>query len=97
MCTFPRRKSEIPATPPYEGETRQLRLQTDRHELRCLRSPWHALWLIWPLTYVLKGAAGLAAPALAWLNQPLLLTLTPLPLLLIGAGVVLLLAAGRRK
>ncbi len=59
--------------------------------------PWWTLWLLWPLFYLVKGAAHLAAPLLGWLSQPLMLTITPLPLLLIGAGLALLLVAVARR
>ncbi len=85
----------------YEGETRKLELPPAQTGKRCgnpFPFPWQALWLIWPLLFVVKGAAHLAAPLLNWLSQPIVLSITPLPLLLIGAGLALLLigAAHRR-
>jgi hypothetical protein len=82
---------------PYDGETRELGQRPAGGGRRCARFPWPVLWLIWPLMFVVKGAMLLAGPALAWLSQPVLLTVTPLPLLLIGAGAALLLIDARRR
>lgn len=81
---------------PYDGETRKLEPPAAGGR-SCGSFPWKALWLIWPLIYLLKGAAFLAAPAMAWLSHPVALTITPLPLLLIGAGVLLVIGARARR
>lgn len=81
---------------PAEGATVRL---TDRPAGEgprpCGGFPWWTLWMIWPLFWLAKGAFALAAPLVAWLSQPLLLTITPLPLLLVGAGLALLLLRAR--
>jgi hypothetical protein len=81
---------------PYDGETRKL-APPPQGRRSCAPFPWKALWLIWPLIFVLKGGFLLAAPALAWLSRPVLLTVTPLPLILVGVGVLLLLGSRRRR
>lgn len=82
---------------PYEGETRKLEAPGAPGR-RCGGAfPWQALWLIWPLMAVLKGAGALAGSLLGWLTEPVLLSLTPLPLLLIGAGLALLLVGAARR
>lgn len=81
---------------PYEGETRKLE-PPHAPGRRCGAFPWQALWLIWPLMAVLKGAGALAGSLLGWLTEPVLLSLTPLPLLLIGAGLALLLVGAARR
>ncbi len=79
---------------PAEGATVKL----DEAPRPCaVAFPWWTLWLLWPLFYLVKGAAHLAAPLLGWLSQPLILAVTPLPLLLIGAGLALLLVAVARR
>lgn len=95
MSEYTRRETD---DRPYDGETRKLELpRQGRRSCRSGRFPWPALWLIWPLMFVLKGAFFLSVPALAWLSQPVLLTITPLPLLLIGAGALLLLTGARNR
>lgn len=83
---------------PFDGETRRLEPPpAGGGRRRCAHFPWQALWLIWPLMVMLKGAFFLATPALAWLSQPLILTITPLPLLLVSAGVAALLIGAARR
>jgi hypothetical protein len=53
--------------------------------------PYWALWLIWPAIWLFKGAGAALAPLLAALTYPVAMSITPLPLLLIGAGLALLL------
>lgn len=79
---------------PAEGETVQLRLESER---RCSNFPWWMLWMIWPALWLIKGLALVLGPTLAWLNQPLMLQITPLPLVLIIAGVVMLVIATQRR
>lgn len=83
---------------PAEGATIKLNEAQRRAPRHCgVAFPWWTFWLLWPLFYLVKGAAHLAAPLLSWLSQPLILTVTPLPLLLIGAGLALLLVAATRR
>lgn len=86
----------------FDGETRKLELprvadEGRRHSCRGGRFPWPLLWLIWPLAFIVKGAASLSAPLLAWLSQPLVFSITPLPLLLVGVGLGLILAGVVRR
>lgn len=83
---------------PADGETVRLVDTTGGKRLSCAAGfPWWTLWLLWPLFWLIKGAAALAAPVLAWLWQPVALTITPLPLLLVAAGVVVLLIGAVRR
>jgi hypothetical protein len=59
--------------------------------------PFWGLWLIWPAVWLLKGASAAAAPLLAAMLQPVALAVSPLPLLLIGAGVAILLFNRERR
>jgi hypothetical protein len=77
MCTRQRRYADGPTA---EGAG------------RCIGGfPFWALWLIWPAIWLLKGASAAATPLLAAMLQPVALGVSPLPLLLIGAGVAILL------
>jgi hypothetical protein len=94
MCGMKRRtEPEVP----YDGETQKLQVPHVAGGRCGIGFPWQMLWLIWPLTFLFKGAFVLAAPAIAWLSQPLALTITPLPLLLVAAGLAVLLFGARRR
>lgn len=81
-----------------QGPTEGATVKLDEASRPCtVAFPWWTLWLLWPLFYLVKGTAHLAAPLLGWLSQPLILTITPLPLLLIGAGLALLIGAAARR
>jgi hypothetical protein len=87
-----------PATGPNEGGTVRLTDLPFADTSRCGRGfPWWVLWTIWPLIFLAKSAASLFTPLVGLLNQPIILTITPLPLLLIGAGLILLLAGAWRR
>lgn len=94
MCT---RIDRQPAETLYEGETRRLSAPSARGRCWGGGFPWWTLWLLWPLFALLKGATALIGPALGWLNQPVVLAIAPLPLLLIGAGVLLLVLGVARR
>lgn len=96
------RRSELqpaPSVGPYQGET--MRLSATAAETRPSRRwggfPWWALWMLWPVLGGLKWAAAFAGPLLGTLLQPVTLTVAPLALLLIGAGLALLLVGPRRS
>jgi hypothetical protein len=61
------------------------------------RFPWWTLWLIWPLLALASKAAGALAALVPLLWTPLTVQITPLPLLLIGVGLALLLWRGRAR
>lgn len=87
-----------PADGSAEGATIRLNAIPAERASHCRSGfPWWALWTIWPLMFLMKGATFLLTPLVAWLSQPLTLTLTPLPLLLIGAGVALLIVGALRR
>ena len=88
-----------PADGPAEGQTVRLTDLPNQSETRYGRGfPWWVLWTIWPLVFFTKSATYLLTPLFGLLNQPIMLTITPLPLLLIGAGgVILLIGVVRRS
>lgn len=53
--------------------------------------PWWVFWTIWPLMLLFKSASALFAPLMEVLNQPIMIQISLLPLLLIGAGVLIVL------
>lgn len=80
------------------GPAESVTIKLDEAPRACsVAFPWWTLWLLWPLFYLVRGAAHLAAPLLGWLSQLLFLAVSPLPLLLIGAGLALLLVAAARR
>lgn len=98
MCGHRRRLQHAGADYPVDGETVRLADLPRGEGRRCGPGfPWWTLWMLWPLFWLVKGVAALAAPAVAWLGQPVLLTVTPLPLLLVGAGVAILLVGALRR
>jgi hypothetical protein len=83
---------------PREGETVRLTdLPATQSTCAGTRFPWWVFWTIWPLIVLFKSAAYLGTPILAFLSQPIVLNITPLPLLLIGVGVLVLLADRIRR
>jgi hypothetical protein len=99
MCGHKRELQAAGADLPADGATVRLNDLSPTRRASCRAGfPWWSLWMLWPLFWLIKGAAALSAPVLAWLSQPVLLAVTPLPLLLIGAGVaVLVIGALRRR
>lgn len=81
---------------PYDGETRRLEHPAGGGR-SCARFPWQALWLIWPLTFLLKGAGEIASPLLALASHCAICSTWVLPALLIGAGLILLLVGARAQ
>jgi hypothetical protein len=61
------------------------------------RFPFWTLWMIWPAIWLFKGLAALSAPLLGALAHPMALSVSPLALLLVAAGVALLLAGRARR
>jgi hypothetical protein len=57
----------------------------------CGGFPWWTLWLIWPAFWLVGKASGALGGLLAFLTTPVALQISPLPLILIAAGVVVLL------
>lgn len=98
MCRS-RRTEYRPAIEPaaYDGETRQLALESETGSSACRWRgfPWWSLWLLWPLAMLLKALVPVVAGSFALLMQPIVLEITLLPLILIGIGLVVLLAARR--
>ena len=99
MCGTRRALRSAPSVGPYQGET--IRLSAISAEIRpsCRPGgfPWWTLWMLWPALAGLKWAAAFAGPLLGTLLQPMTLTVAPLALLLIGAGLALLLVGHRRS
>lgn len=98
MCRAHRAEPRpVMETVAYDGETRQLSLQseTDSSACRWRGFPWWSLWLLWPLAMLLKALAPVVAGSFALLMQPIVLEITLLPLILIGIGLLVLLAARR--
>lgn len=98
MCGHTRRFQTASPGHPAEGETVRLG-SLERGEGRSCGAgfPWWTLWMLWPLFWLVKGAFVLAAPLYAWLSQPVVLAVTPLPLLLVCAGLAILLIGGLRR
>ncbi len=87
-----------PAGGPAEGQTVRLNDQPATSGASCGRGfPWWVLWTIWPLIFLVKSTAYLLTPLFGLLNQPLTLSITPLPLLLIGAGLLVLIIGAVRR
>lgn len=97
MCRYRREMRVAGAEGPADGETVRLGDRPYHRARSCGGFPWWTLWMIWPLFWLAKGIAQLAAPVAVWLAQPLTLTIPPLPLLLIGAGTVILLVGAIRR
>jgi hypothetical protein len=98
MCGAKRRLRAAGADYPADGETVRL-VDLPRGEgRRCGGGfPWWTLWMLWPLFWLAKGSMALAAPIVAWLGQPVVLSVSPLPLLLIGAGLAALAIGALRR
>ncbi len=81
----------------YEGETRRLSLESETGSNACRWRgfPWWSLWLLWPLAMLLKALVPVVGGSIALLMQPIVLEITLLPLILIGIGLMVLLAARR--
>lgn len=91
MCGYKRELRTAGADYPADGETVRLTDLSQADGRRCSPGfPWWTLWMLWPLFWLAKGALHLSAPVVAWLSQPLVLAVTPLPLLLIAAGLAIL-------
>ncbi|MBP1467888.1 hypothetical protein EYB53_019385 [Candidatus Chloroploca sp. M-50] len=75
---------------PVEGETVQLGALEGTGRQCAGRFPWWMLWVAWPLFFIVKGSWHLASPLMTWLGEPLVLTVTPLPLLLVAIGIAVL-------
>ncbi len=97
MCKAKRELRAASPGRPAEGETVRLGDWPGGEGQRCAHFPWWTLWLLWPLFWLLKGTFALAAPVASWLAQPLTTAVTPLPLLLIGAGVAALAIGALRR
>lgn len=82
----------------YEGETQRLALHSEPGSSTChwRGFPWWSLWLLWPLALLSKALLPIVAGGFAWLTRPLVFEITVLPLLLIGIGLALLVAARRQ-
>ena len=97
MC---RHKRRMARTERYEGSTIQSggELAVMNASQHCMRSPWHLLWLIWPLMLLIKWLVPtllllwttLAARLFSAVNAQMVLAI-----LLIGAGLVLVLRRDR--
>lgn len=98
MCGHKRELQTAAAGYPADGETVRL-TDLPRAEGRSCRAgfPWWTLWMLWPLFWLVKGGFFLAAPVIAWLGQPLAFTITPLPLILVGAGIALIVLGALRR
>jgi hypothetical protein len=89
----------------YEGKTVPLNASLMHDDgytgRRCVRFPWWMLWLIWPLGLLVmvarKSWLAMWATLTHTLGESPLFQPGLLPLLLIGAGVVILLHARRRR
>jgi hypothetical protein len=62
-----------------------------------MKFPWWSLWLIWPLIGLFKWTGALIAPIAEFVNRPIILEVSLLPLLLIGLGIVFVLYAQRNE
>lgn len=90
----------------YEGETVQLDsrqgvLAAQHAPARCGHFPWWILWFIWPLIGLVKLLAvsvpSLFAATVAFLQRPIFLEVSLLPIVLIIIGVFLLLSGRSRE
>jgi hypothetical protein len=83
---------------PAEGQTVRLTDLPHRTAGRCGNGfPWWVLWTIWPLMFLVKSTGYLLTPLVSLLNQPIMFSVTPLPLILIGAGLLILLVGLLRR
>ncbi|WP_129675590.1 hypothetical protein [Candidatus Chloroploca sp. Khr17] len=82
---------------PVEGETVQLGALEGTGRQCAGRFPWWMLWMAWPFFFLVKGVWHGASPLVAWLGEPLVLTVTPLPLLLVAIGIAVLVIDRMRR
>jgi hypothetical protein len=98
MCGYKRELRAAGADYPADGETVRLTDLAQGGGRRCSPGfPWWTLWLLWPLFWLAKGALHMVAPVVAWLSQPVLLAISPLPIILIAAGLVVLALGALRR
>ncbi len=97
MCKHKRRSKRNER---YEGPTIQLgsELAVSHASNRCMRSPWHLLWLIWPLTMLIKWLVPTLLVLWTTLATRMVVVVnaqTMLAMVLIGVGLVLVLRSRR--
>lgn len=79
------------------AESRAARFEEKRAACSGGAFPWWIFWVIWPVAFGVKALAGLSAPIMGWLSRPLVLEVTLLPILLIGAGLAILVVSALRR